>query len=467
MNKTKQDMISRLIFSTSRSRVPKETVQEIESSKRADVRDDYRYTVSTSVYINTLPFAVTVVEPSGKRFQVQPRKHHKYKDVFVIRKNIRLDYLEHMDMVNWMVDQANEVDSRISQSKNIKDKTSAEDPENYFSLYHLAKEFGQQNKPAQGWAGTSIWRDFYEDYIVANNNEFDDRIINGERVWAGEIYHAPTAILISSQTLRKASLNPNDPLYTNQERIEVMEEEGRIKFQDIATRFELIASDHNYLPKFIKIGDRIEKLIPKKDPSGKRQDGVYFTYLIRDGQGTDHFVPTVEYCPIDEIAERYGIYNTWEEANNHGFQDKKTLNRLEELEQKHNVLVQERDNMKIQTENAKAASENKVQQLQQRLDAEKSQREELQRTLQFMQKEREFERDRQERIETSLRKERDHALENEKNNIEQARLAMETKFDIQAAERRHKTETMKFVSGSVIAVLGLVTAIFAFAARKK
>ena len=470
MTKNKQEAITRLAFSNVRSRIPSETLQELESSKRQDVRDDARYVVATSIYINTLSFAVTVVEPSGKRFQVLPRKHRKYKDVFVIRKNLKLDFQEHRDMVNWMVEKADEADDRLSKSKSLKDTIELENPEKYFSLYHLAKEFGQKSKPATGWANTSIWNDFYEDYVVASSKDFEDRILNGERVWAGEIYHTPTAMLISSHSLRNAGLNPNEPLYSNQERIEVMEEEGRIKYQDVASRFELISTDHNYIPKFVMIGGKVEKLLPKKDNTGKRQDGIYYTYLTRDGLGSNHFVPTVEYCGMEEAAERYGIYNTYEEAWNHGYRDKKILSKVDELEQKVNFLTQERDTLRARTESDKTITDNKLANLQQKYDVIKSQKEESNRNLIFLQSELTNERERQTRIEADRRQERDAEIERYKRETERQKDEFDRQkmaHEAENNERKQKTEVIKFVSGAIITVLGVIGAIFTFMAKKK
>ena len=470
MSKNKQEIISRLAFSNTHSRVPDESLQELEGSKRLDTRDDYRYVVSTSIYINTLSFAVTVVEPSGKRFQVLPRKHKKYKDVFVIRKNVKLDFQEHRDMINWMVEKAELVDDRLSKNKSVKDSADIENPENHFSLYNLAKEFGQKNKPSTGWANTNIWNDFYEDYIVASSKDFEDRILNGERVWAGEIYHTPTAMLISSHSLRNAGLNPNDPLYSNQERIEVMEEEGRIKYQDVASRFELISTDHNYIPKFVMMGGKVEKLLPKKDNTGKRQDGIYYTYLVRDGLGSNHFIPAVEYCSMEEAAERYGIYNTYEEAWNHGYRDKKILAKVDELEQKLNLVTQERDNLRNRTDNDRIIAESKLTNLQQKYDAIKSQKEENSRNLVFLQNELANERERQTRNEADRRQERDSELERYKRETEKQRDDFDRQkmaHEAENSDRKQKTEVIKFVSGFIITVLGVIGAIFTFMSKRK
>lgn len=470
MSQQNKASISKLAYSNMRSSIPQESPHELELSTRFGARIENCYPVSNTVYINTLSFTVTVVEASGKRFQVQPKKHSKYKDVFVIRKNLKLDFQDHRDMVNYMVEQAKAVDERVAENKSIKDKKTSDNPEAHYPLYWLAKQFGDRNKPNTGWGNSNIWNEFYEDYVVASATDFDDRIIKGERVWTGEIYHTPTAVLISSRGLRQASPNPNEPLYSNQERIEILEENGRITNQDVVARFELISNDHNYLTRYILIGGRVEKLIPKKDESGKREDGVYYTYTTRDGHGGMHFTTKVEYCTYEEATERYGIYSTHEEAWNHGFRDKKLQSRIDELEQKNAILVKENENVKIKSDRDKLILDNKLADIQQRLSNEVENNKDLQRNIDFINRDREREREAQARREELSKLQREAELNEQKHKTEQQKAEFERQkmeFERLNQERKNTSETIKFISGTIIGVLSLVGAIIAFASRKK
>lgn len=441
--------VPRLVFKSVRSHLAQESYQELLMSINRTGNLTNRYPVSSTIYINTLPYAVTVVEPTGKRFQVPPKEHSKYRDVFVIRQNLAHEYIEHNEMINWMIRQAERAESHFTDTKHFKeDSVGDNNPESYFSMYWLAKEFGDRKNPKKGWGNSNIWSNYFEDFVVAGPREFESRIVNGLPTASREIYHSPTGVLISSLPLDAASLNPNDPLYSNRERIEVLEENGRISCADAAVRFELVSKKHTYAPRYVKLGSRVEKLTPKNNPLDNREDGIYFTYLEKDSFSDAQFDVRVEFCPLEEAAQRYGVYLSYDEALNHGFVDKKITLRNKELEDKVAQLNQEKENTRIKNENERLRLEQKIQILEQKVESDRTVKESLAQSLTFAQKEREHEREQARRAAENIEKEREAYLNERKFESEK-----------KTADRRDASEVFKIISTLLVGMVGLLALI--------
>ncbi len=439
--------VPRLIYKVARSLLPEESPKDLIMSLRRESREENRYPVTSTIYINTLSFPVIVVESSGKRFKVPPKKHNKYRGVFVIRQNLATELSDHHEMVKWMTEQAEAVENKANLAKETK-----LNPNFYFPFYTLAKNFGTSLRPNTGWGNANIWSSYFEDYTVAYESDFGDKLINGSPVEAREIYHTPTGVMISNKSLRTAGLNPNDPLYSSSERIERLEEEGRIVGRDVAVRFELISNRNNYTPRYVKLGKKIEKILPKTTLEDPRPDGLYVTRLFRNEFDASLVEVKSEYCPLSEASERYGVYTSYDEAETDDFVDKKLLAKVRELETKVSSQEREQDLSKYTFSKRDEEYEKKIRVLQSNLDLMGESKKSLEKALVSVQQDRENEFNRRKQAE----QERELARE-AKRNVE--RHSHEEK----SHKRKDTSEVIKFISTVVITIVGLC----AFLIKKK
>lgn len=439
--------VPRLIYKVARSLLPEESPKDLIMSLRRESREENRYPVTSTIYINTLSFPVIVVESSGKRFKVPPKKHNKYRGVFVIRQNLATELSDHHEMVKWMTEQAEAVENKANLAKETK-----LNPNFYFPFYTLAKNFGTSLRPNTGWGNANIWSSYFEDYTVAYESDFGDKLINGSPVEAREIYHTPTGVMISNKSLRTAGLNPNDPLYSSSERIERLEEEGRIVGRDVAVRFELISNRNNYTPRYVKLGKKIEKILPKTTLEDPRPDGLYVTRLFRNEFDASLVEVKSEYCPLSEASERYGVYTSYDEAETDDFVDKKLLARLRELENKLITQERERDLEQYKHNKKEEDSEKKIRSLQDNIEMLSEAKRSLEKAFLSAQQDRDSEANRRRYAE----EERERAREAERNSRKH-------EDEKRSHDRKDTSEVIKFISTVVITIVGLC----AFLIKKK
>lgn len=443
-----------LVYKNTRSAVPTEQHADLcLSLSNTDQTSPYYYPSTTRVYINTLPFAVVVVEASGKRFTVPAAKHDTYSNKFVIREYLKISNASYKEMLVWLRDQIVEAEQRAANTSDPENR-----PEKHFPQYRLAKQLMMREQSDRGMhigLAALYQSGYFEDYVVASDVDFGNQIIAGKLVHNRTIYHQPTTTSISCTNIADAELNPNDALYSSMDRLEYLDYKFKIGPQDAVIRFEMVSKDARHAKRYIKLGNRIETIMPKAEEPLERNEGIYCTYMTRDEINPLKYKAHTEFCTFDEAEGRYGIYTNIEQAESDGFQDVRMQSKLKDLEQKLVNSNNKIESQKMQQEAEKNKAEiesrkyqDKIESLNKEIEAHKKMIAHLEDTIAYA-------RNSDEKLREIFDKERAFFYEQKAMYEEEVRNSNKQKDEKTFSFLRFGTDALKIISTIGMGMLGI------------
>ncbi len=257
-------------------------------------------------YINNLTVPITIAWRSGLRVQLPPIPNLE-NNRFVIRTTVNIDQTVKSDV------------ERVLSA--VTEQSSAE-------LQAMRHAFIHQNQ-GNTYRSASIVLDYPISFDQLRN-------------YGGSIYHNEMDCVISLLPLEEAPPHPySEAGKRSQTVVSSPVEHGGPSF---AYAVEMVDNFAKHGPRYMNMGGKIYKIMPKKDPT--RRDGFYIvSNRPSNGDASDGGVVVTHY-PFELGESDLGLYESYSEALNLGDVSLARKEALAEMEHQNKTLGMELQNMR-------------------------------------------------------------------------------------------------------------------------